>query len=247
MNPARKPTVKKVEDWNLVEWIAFAAFVIWSAAGLIFTVGHITPDVVAHWNLPPDLVSFVQLCLASGDPILILLAFTNTHLHAARQWTPSVARNWALLIVLASYAVEALGARTGFPFGTYSYTDQFGPRIWLVPVTIPLAWHVVVTNALFIVRVVAPYLSRILEAVIAGAICTAYDFVLEPFATIVKHYWVWAKGDVPILNYAAWLVVSALLIYFLAPTHSLRFRRDLRPWLILLITLAIFLAGEMTR
>ena len=101
-----------------------------------------------------------------------------------------------------------------------------------------------VTNALFLVRAAAPYLSRIIEALLAGLICTAYDFILEPFATTTKHYWVWTEGTVPVLNYVAWFVLSALLIRLFAPTLSNRFRFDPRPILILGLTVAIFIAGK---
>jgi uncharacterized membrane protein len=240
------PTFKpKVTGWTLLEKIALAAFIIWSAAGLAFTTGRISPATIAQWNLPAGLGPFIVLCLQNGDPILILLAFINTHLHATRQWTSGIARRWALLIVGCSFAIETFGARTGIPFGQYHYTDNFGPVLGLVPITIPLAWHVVVTNALFLVRAVAPHLSRLVEAALAGLICTAYDFILEPFATVTKNYWVWTEGSVPPINYVAWFVLSALLIRIFAPTLSNRFRFDPRPALILGLTVAIFIAGRM--
>lgn len=230
--------------WNRLDWIAFVAFLIWSAAGLIFTVEKISPDTIAHWTIPPWLSHFILLCLKTGDPILILLAFANTHLQAARQWTPAIARRWAVIVLIASFAIESCGALTGLPFGTYHYTDRFGPLLGVVPLTIPLAWHVVVTNALFIARALAPYSSQMVEAIVAALICTLYDFVLEPFATTVKHYWVWTEGSIPPLNYVAWFVLSGLLIRIFAPTLGTRFRFDPRPVIILAVTLAIFLAGR---
>lgn len=234
----------RAAGWTSIEKFTLAAFVIWSAAGFAFTTGRITPATIAQWNLPAGLGSFVNLCLQNGDPILILLAFLNTHLHATRQWTSGVARRWAVIVVICAFVIETFGARTGLPFGQYHYTDNFGPVLGLVPITIPLAWHVVVTNALFLVRAAAPYLSRIIEALLAGLICTAYDFILEPFATTTKQYWVWTEGTVPVLNYVAWFVLSALLIRLFAPTLSNRFRFDPRPILILGLTVAIFIAGK---
>ena len=72
----------KVVGWNLFEKICLAAFLIWSAAGLIFTIDHITPEAIANWSVPGWLARFVEFCLHNGDPVLILLAFTNTHLHS---------------------------------------------------------------------------------------------------------------------------------------------------------------------
>ncbi len=235
------------QAWNAVEKIALAAFIFWSAAGLIFIFGHITPDVIARWPAPNFLRDFVDGCVRFGDPALIFLAFINTHMHAARQWSPGLARRWGLTILVCAFGIEALGAHTGFPFGAYHYTGSFGP-MWLdVPLTIPLAWHVVVTNALFLVRALAPYLSRLAEAALAGLLCTAYDFILEPFATTVKRYWIWNQVSVPPLNYVAWFILSALLVRLFAPMLSTRYRTDPRPAMILLLTVLIFIAGELMR
>ena len=242
-SPARSP-------WTLTECLFFGAFLFWSAAGLIFTFGRLTPVYFTKFHLPPELESFIDLCIQNGDPILIILAFFNTHFHAARQWTPGVARRWMFIILVCAYLIETVGTITSIPFGDYRYTDKFGPTLWpgstllTVPITIPLAWHVIITNALFIVRAVAPHLSRLAEALAAAAICTAYDFILEPFATKVKGYWIWNGGSVPILNYISWFVLSALLIRLFAPTFSTRFRHDPRPWIVLACTVLIFLAGE---
>lgn len=230
--------------WTGWEKALFAAFLFWSAAGLIFTLGKISPTDIVEWPVPGLLREFVALCVQVGDPILILLAFGNTHLHAARQWSAPVARRWALIVLIVALAVETLGVRTGFPFGAYNYTDRFGPMLGLVPFAIPLAWHVVVTNALFLARRLAPSTPRTVEALLTGLICTAYDFVLEPFATVAKHYWTWTPGRVPFQNYVAWFVISALLAWFFAPPATERLARDVRPALLLGVTLLIFLAGS---
>jgi putative membrane protein len=234
----------KVYGWNGLEKICFAAFVFWTAAGLVFTIGRISPEMISHWPVPGWLSQFVDFCLSTGDPILILLAFINTHLQAVRQWSAGIARRWAMIILVCAFGIETFGTVTSFPFGDYHYTDNFGPMLGVVPLTIPLAWHVVVTNALFVVRAVAPYISRWGEATLAGMLCTLYDFILEPFATTLKHYWIWKDGTIPPLNYIAWFVLSALLVRLFAPTLSNRFRTDPRPALILGLTILIFLAGE---
>jgi uncharacterized membrane protein len=230
--------------WNILEKAAFDAFLFWTAAGLIFTLGHISTATVAQWHLSPLLQRFVDFCLHTGDPILILLAVINTHLHTVRQWSTGVSRRWALLVLVFAFCVETFGVSTGFPFGSYTYTGRFGPMLGVIPLTIPFAWLVVVTNALFLVRALAPHLGRIAEAALVGVICTTYDFILEPFATTVKGYWIWTEGSVPPLNYIAWFVLSALLVRLLAPTLSMRYRWDIRPAAILGLTVMIFLAGR---
>jgi uncharacterized membrane protein len=232
-----------MKRWSLLEKILLGAFLFWFTCGLIFTVGRIGPATIAAWPLPAWLHVFVALCVRTGDPLLILLAFANTHLLAARQWGAAAARRWAVTVILLSLAVETLGAMTGFPFGAYIYTDRFGPVLGVVPLAIPLAWQVVLTNALFLVRDVAKHLPRWGEALAAGLVATLYDAVLEPFATSVKGYWHWRDGAVPIQNYVAWLVVSTLLIRAFAPTIAGRADRDPRPVIILGTTGLLFLAG----
>lgn len=231
--------------WTLLEKILFGVFLFWFACGLIFTLGRIGSGTVDAWALPDWLHSFVQFCLNVGDPVLILLAFANTHLLAARHWGPALARRWALFIVVLSLLVEICGARTGFPFGAYSYTNHFGPAIDVVPMTIPLAWHVVLTNALFIVLTLAPHLPRAGEAAAVGLMATLYDAILEPFAIRIKGYWFWrnSTGAVPLQNYVAWFVIASLLVFVLAPTSSGQKSRDFRPPVILGATVLLFLAG----
>jgi uncharacterized membrane protein len=236
----------KKTPWNAADWVAFIIFLIWRAAGLYFTVKHITPAVVARWHAPDWQRQFVDLCLQNGDPILILLAFISTHLQAARQWSAGIARRWAAIVLVCAFAIETYGANTGLPFGAYHYTDNFGPMIWIVPLTIPLAWHVVVTNALFVVRALTPNIGQFTEAGLVGLICMGYDFVLEPFATVTKNYWVWDEGSAPPINYLSWFAISALLVRIFGPTISTNNRLDLRPIFILGITLAIFLAGRFS-
>ena len=230
--------------WPWWEIFLFVAFLFWSVAGLIFTVQHITPNDVAHWELSPWLTGFVQGCIGNGDPILIVLAFASTHAQAARQWTAARARRWGLIILVSSLMIETVGVKTGLIFGVYHYTDAFGPMLGLVPLTIPLAWYVVVTNSLFVVPLVKNDYPQTVEALFAAMLCTLYDFVLEPFATQSRHYWVWDGGVIPVKNYVAWFFLSAMLIRLFAPSVAARNRWDFRPCAILGMTLLIFLAGR---
>ncbi|MEU8374354.1 carotenoid biosynthesis protein [Micromonospora sp. NPDC048894] len=53
------------------------------------------------------------------------------------------ARTAAALVAVATgggFAIEALGVATGFPFGSYDYSGELGPKLAGVPLIIPLAW-----------------------------------------------------------------------------------------------------------
>ena len=95
-----------MRSWNRIEKSLLIAFLLWSGAGLLFTVLQITPHSIGRSSsIPSWLGAFIRFCLEFGDPILILLAFANTHLHAARQWSPAVARRWGAMILVAAFAV----------------------------------------------------------------------------------------------------------------------------------------------
>ncbi|SCG47239.1 putative membrane protein [Micromonospora coxensis] len=52
-------------------------------------------------------------------------------------------RTAAALVAVATgggFAIEALGVATGFPFGSYDYSGELGPKLAGVPLIIPLAW-----------------------------------------------------------------------------------------------------------
>jgi len=228
--------------WARWEKVLLGAFLFWSAAGLIFTLGKISALQAGAWPLPVWLTSFVRGCIEYGDPILILLAFANTHANAARQWSAARARHWVLILLVASLLIETIGVLTGFPFGHYRYTGNFGPMLGVVPLTIPLAWYVVVTNAFFLAARIAS--RRHNQIALTALTCTAYDFILEPFASGAKHYWLWTGGTVPLQNYLAWLVLSGALAGLFAPRTEPREPRDLRPAIVLGLTVLIFLAGR---
>ena len=157
------------------------------------------------------LVPFVEFCLSQGDPILILLAFANTHLHAARQWTPAVARRWALIVSSSRPRHRDASARSpAFPSATTTTPTASARCSACVPLTIPLAWHVVVTNALFLVRAVIAPSSRAVEAIAHRAHLHRLRFHSRALRhQCLQAYWNWNGGRVPAKNYVAWFVLSA--------------------------------------
>ncbi len=57
-----------------------------------------------------------------------------------------------------------------------------------------------------------------------AALTLLFDFALEPFASRIKHYWLWTPTKfpvtwqgVPVSNFLAWAAVSVLLAVVIAP------------------------------
>ncbi|MEP6464350.1 MAG: carotenoid biosynthesis protein [Frankiaceae bacterium] len=167
------------------------------------------------WEVPYPLVSGRSRDLLTIAAVLAFFAASATHAFATR------GARWAALAMGAATGtgllVEAVGTRTGVPFGAYSYDDSLGPRLASVPLIIPLAWAMMAYPALLLGRRVAR--SRAGRALVAGAALASWDLFLDPQMVAAGH-WTWADPsphlpgvpEVPLSNYLGWLVVSVLLM-----------------------------------
>jgi len=169
----------------------------------------------------------------------------------SRQWGVAAARRWAIAVMIFGGVLETVGTLTGLPFGQYYYTDNFGPKLFgVLPVTIPVAWFIVASNFLLLVRVHAPFASSTVEAALVATGATLYDWVMEPFAVQVERYWYWTSGGeevdwIPWQNYLTWWVAMFLIVRLFATTSELRDRPEWRPHLILGGMVLIFVVGRL--
>lgn len=147
--------------------------------------------------------------------VLLFFAASATHAAASRGW-----RCCAALVVLAcggGLAVEAVGIRTGLPFGEYYYTGGLGPSLAGVPLVIPLAWAMMSWPAYVVgVRLTRARPARV--AVAAGALAS-WDLFLDP-QMVHEGHWRWTYPTpalpgvpgVPVSNYLGWAVVALALM-----------------------------------
>jgi putative membrane protein len=134
-------------------------------------------------------------------------------------------RGGLVLLVVAGgggLAVEAVGVRTGVPFGSYAYTGDLGPALLGVPLVVPLAWAMMAWPALVVGRTLAARVGGPRTAVVAaggGWALAAWDVFLDPQMVDADH-WRWADPEpalplvpgIPLTNYAGWLVVAATMV-----------------------------------
>ena len=125
--------------------------------------------------------------------------------HAARHQGRSWALAFLLVVTVPAFAVEAIGVRTGFPFGHYAYTGGLGPTLAGVPVVVPLAWAMFAYPAVVVGRLLRrPWL--------AGAWALAsWDLFLDPQMVAAGH-WRFSSGGVPVTNYLGWALTSLVLV-----------------------------------
>jgi uncharacterized membrane protein len=139
---------------------------------------------------------------------------------------------------------ESVGVRTGFPFGAYDYTDGLGLKVLGVPVLVPLAWMMMSWPALVVTRRLVDALgvsgaaTRPVIAVVGAYVLTAWDVFLDP-QMVDQGNWAWrypepslpGVADIPLTNFAGWLLVSFLVIVALdlAISRSDRADTDIMP------------------
>lgn len=145
---------------------------------------------------------------------------------AARRGGPGSAVRTLAVAGGVGLLAEAVGTRTGLPFGRYRYAGTLGPQVLDVPVVVPLAWTMVAQPALQLGRRLAAGTSGPLRHVVvvgtAAWTLASWDLFLDPQMTAAGH-WAFAAPrphlpgvpGIPLSNYAGWLLtataISALL------------------------------------
>lgn len=175
--------------------------------------------------------------------VLVVVLFATTSLVHA--WASRGAA-WAVaLVVLAAgggLLAEAIGVRTGMPFGRYRYADTLGPGIAGVPLVVPLAWLMMAYPSLLLGRTLtarlsqarrawalgrsgsrgrqSPRAARTLPVALAGGLTLAtWDLFLDPQMVAAGH-WRWTyptpalpgMTGVPVTNLLGWLLVGVLMV-----------------------------------
>lgn len=109
---------------------------------------------------------------------------------------------------LLGFFIEVAGVRTGAIFGEYSYGDTLGIKFLNVPLAIGLNWVILIyctglqSKKLF--------KSPLIRVIMGALIMTVLDFLIEPVA-INYDFWAWESVSIPLQNYAAWFLISAVL------------------------------------
>ncbi|MCF8331618.1 MAG: carotenoid biosynthesis protein [Bacteroidales bacterium] len=132
---------------------------------------------------------------------IILFLFHNTY---------KINHILAFLIVLAGgYLVEVAGVKTGIIFGSYHYGKALGPKIMETPLIIGINWLMLIYMTYSITGKMN--LKPFAQVVMAASMMVSYDLLLEPVA-IQLDFWSWGGNGIPLQNYLAWWVISAIFI-----------------------------------
>lgn len=138
---------------------------------------------------------------------------------AAVRFGPAVAASVLAGAGGVGLVAEAVGVRTGVPFGDYAYTGTLGAEVADVPVLVPLAWVMMAWPALAVARRLVGARGRVATVLVGACALTAWDVFLDPQMVDAGH-WTWADPTpalpgvegIPLTNFAGWLVVSLVVV-----------------------------------
>jgi putative membrane protein len=198
-------------------------------------VGDALAGAVVAVQIPYPIVPAGARTVLTLVSVPVFAAACTAHAAAARG--PRWAASYLAVATGVGLAAEAVGVRTGWPFGAYSYTGGLGATVVGVPVVVPLAWAMMAYPALVFARRAAgappqtPAAPRRVSparrragagrvALAGGLLLTGWDLFLDP-QMVAEGHWAWtqpgpALNGVPLTNAAGWLAVGTVLTGLLA-------------------------------
>lgn len=144
---------------------------------------------------------------------------------------------FSICIFLLGFGVEVAGVHTGMIFGTYSYGETLGFKIFDVPLVMGLNWLTLVYSVGVILNRMKATL--LVKSTIGAALLTFLDLFIEPIA-IHYDYWAWQTVSVPIQNYVAWFVISFVFLLFF---YWMNFKKENKLALLYFMVQLIFFAA----
>lgn len=173
------------------------------------------------WIWGPDIMPL-------GLTLGVLLQATAVFVILYNRWGRQKTIVAAVLIATLTLFVEWFGSTTGFPFGSYAYTDLMQPQIAHVPVLIPVAWFMMLPSAWAVAGQIQLQLparwrqNRGLYLLLAGLAFTVWDLFLDP-QMVAWGLWLWDNPGgyfgIPWSNYVGWWGTAVLLTALIRPRN----------------------------
>jgi len=169
--------------------------------GVILLRG-LAPDVL------PPLVSVT---------LVTLLPFVFVFVHGSLRYGFRDVLVFAAITLVVSNIFENLSILTGFPFGHYYYTDNLGPKLFLVPILIGPAYLGTGYMSWTLARILLGATEKRLPGqqfwavpVLASFLMVAWDLSFDPIASTLRQSWIWEQGGnyfgVPFSNFLGWFL-----------------------------------------
>ena len=189
---------------RLVRENRFTIAVLFPAVGAVTLVGSAEGWIPEPFAFHPWFVLFGVLVMRSPLVVGILPLFDRR------------AAGWLGVLIAYTYAIEGVGVRTGWPYGTFEYTVSLGPMLGGVPVALPVFFVPLVVNAylLYLLLSGSRASSAWVRLVAVAPAVVAMDVVLDPGAVAVG-FWTFGGGafyGIPLSNYAGWVLSATVAV-----------------------------------
>lgn len=124
------------------------------------------------------------------------------------------------IVIIISWAIEALGAATGFPFSHYSYTERLQPQLAGVPLVIPFAWFMMLPPSWAVAQKLSRKKSGLIFIILSALAFTAWDLYLDP-QMVQWGLWKWDQPGryfgIPLINFIGWFAGAAIITSLIRP------------------------------
>jgi uncharacterized membrane protein len=158
---------------------------------------------------PGQVSMFAVVALHVLPPIVFAL------IHGAMLYRARGILTFFAICLVVGNIFENVGVRTGFPFGHYYFTDRMGPKLFVVPILLGLAYLGMAYLSWTLARLILGNMrsplarSRIMTLpLVAAFIMVAWDFSQDPVWSTILHLWIWRQGGayfgVPVSNFLGW-------------------------------------------
>ena len=116
------------------------------------------------------------------------------------------------------FFTEYLGVNYGLLFGTYSYGNNLGIKIWGVPLMICVNWGLLTFITADLSRVI--HKNIFVRSLLGGLLMMILDLIIEVSAPRFD-FWQFENNTVPLKNYIAWFAIGSIA-HFLYNQISLK-------------------------
>lgn len=178
--------------------------------GLLF-IFHL----VGIWGMSHPELSALFKQLTSFNLLFSTLLLGVTHKSFTNKFITA-----SILIFCLGYGIEVLGVQTGVIFGVYAYGKTLGFKLIGVPLAMGLNWLLLIYGIAAIVNQLKG--NFWIKSLIGAGIMVLLDMIIEPVA-IKLDFWNWAAPEIPLQNYLAWFIFSAIffrIFFHLVPNHK---------------------------
>lgn len=177
---------------DILLWVIVAVIVIYRIALVLFP--NAVPGVAAVLSILPFAFALIHgACNYRFRDVLVFLAIT----------------------FVVSNLLENCSILTGFPFGHYYYTDQLGPKLFLVPILISVAYFGMGYLSWMLARLILGDITQGASGhttytvpLLAGFLMVSWDLTFDPLASTAMQSWKWLEGGsyygVPFSNFVGW-------------------------------------------